>query len=175
MPVGPFNRWRKSLARPVQRQRGKVCPQGYTKIGPVVDHQKSPSMRCHRIFSTCRKLQPSTGLSALLRLVTRSLQVSTVHNLMYIFLKFTHFNVVVFQRGNLKRLVDFYSFIRDNYIKTRVMRFIEMISYCRPEWNPHHSIVKHGNDIFWTISFWFSIAFVIIAMYLMYDNACPSL
>lgn len=55
------------------------------------------------------------------------------------------------------------------------MRFIEMISYCRPELNLTHSIVKNGNDIFWTISLRFSIAFVIIAMYLMYDNACPSL
>lgn len=55
------------------------------------------------------------------------------------------------------------------------MRFIEMISYCRPELIPPHSIVKNGNDIFWTILLRFSIAFVIIAMYLMYDNACPSL
>lgn len=53
------------------------------------------------------------------------------------------------------------------------MRFTEMISYCRPELNPPHSIVKNENDIFWTISLRFSIAFVIIAMYLMYDNACP--
>lgn len=47
------------------------------------------------------------------------------------------------------------------------MRFIEMISYCRPELNPPHSIVKNGNAIFLDnfTSIWY--CFVVIAMYLM--------
>lgn len=42
------------------------------------------------------------------------------------------------------------------------MRFIQMISFCRPELNPPHSIVKNGNDIFG--QFYFDLVLLLLLL-----------